>query len=227
MTMNIKTIICAAAVGVMLAACGSSKPVTQEPIRKTEGGKTVSSGSMDDLARQVGVEPNISVQRFTADIDLSIGMGGSSYNLGGKLAMKRGQVVRLNLTFMGFIEVGIIEFTPDYILIVNRMGKEYTKAQYNSLDVLVKNKINFKSVETMAWKNLYSPDGRKIRDAAFGKMIEQLINSNVKDSGKVTVKMDIGAPNTAKDFETYTSVKATYREVPAQVLIAKLMDFAK
>lgn len=107
------------------------------------------------------------------------------------------------------------------------MGKEYTKAPYNSLDVLVKNNINFKTVEAMAWKNLYSPDGKKVKDADFGKMIEQLINSNIKGSGKVTVKVNIGAPNTTRDFETYTSVKANYKEVPAQVLMAKLMSFAQ
>ncbi|MCM1078632.1 MAG: DUF4292 domain-containing protein [Bacteroidales bacterium] len=226
-TMNVKTIICAAVLGTVLAACGSSKHVTQEPLKNTAGGETVASENRETLARQAIEEPKTTVQKFMADLDLSVGRDGSSYNLGGKLAMKRGQVVRMNLTFMGFIEVGIIEFTPDYILIVNRMGREYTKAPYNSLDVLVKNNVNFKTVEAMAWKNLYSPDGRKINGSDFGKMIEQLVNSNMKDGGKVTVKVNIGAPNTTRNFETYTSVKPAYKEVPAQVLMAKLMDFAK
>lgn len=227
MKMNLKTIIFAAVLGLTLAGCGSSKQVSQEPIRQTTGGTTVVSEKREEMAQRIEEEKKNVVRRFIADLDLSVGMEGDSYHLGGKLAMKRGQVVRMNLTFMGFMEVGIIEFTPDYILIVNRMGKEYTKAPYNSLDMLVRNHVDFKSVEKLAWDNLYSPDGKKVKDAGFGKMIEQLINSNIKGSRKVTVRVNIGAPNTTRDFETYTSVKATYKEVPAQVLMAKLMNFAQ
>lgn len=196
----------------MLAACGSSKRVVED------------TPSLPQTKTEVTTPQITGPEKFTADLDLSLSTGSDSYSLGGKVSMKREKVVRMNLTFMGFVEVGIIEFTPDYILIVNKMQKEYTKAPYNSLDVLRKNNITFASIEKMAWEELYSQDGKAIKDNKLGKALEQMINSNIKGSGKVSVKIEVGKPNTTRDFETYTTPKDSYKEVPAQLLMAKFMQ---
>lgn len=196
----------------MMAACGSSKRVVED------------TPSLPQTKTEVTTPQITGPEKFTADLDLSLGLGSDSYNLGGKVSMKREKVVRMNLTFMGFVEVGIIEFTPDYILIVNKMQKEYTKAPYNSLDVLRKNNITFASIEKMAWEELYSQDGKAIKDNKLGKALGQMINSNIKGSGKVSVKIEVGKPNTTRDFETYTTPKDSYKEVPAQLLLAKFMQ---
>lgn len=244
--MKIKTIIFGAAVA-LLASCGSSKHAVTEtpadilnPTTTTQTPSTSTVTPSDNNPQQQSQQqvqqpsqqaspqlPEITVSQFTADLDISLGFGNDSYDLGGKIQMKRNQVVRLNLTFMGFIEVGIIEFTPDYILIVNRMGKEYTKAPYNSMDAMVKNNINFQTIQTMAWNQLYAKDGKAIKNADFGKAIEDLINANIKGGKKASVKITIGKPNTTRDFETYTTPKSSYTEVPAQILMARLMSFAK
>lgn len=229
--MKIKTIIFAAAVA-LLASCGSSKKAIEETptdITKPAASATTSKTQPAAPTTQPTTPQmqEITVKQFTADLDLAIGMGSDKYDLGGKVSMKRDQVVRMNLTFMGFIEVGIIEFTPDYILIVNRMGKEYTKAPYNSIDALKKNNITFQSIEAMAWQQLYAKDGKAIKNSELDRTLENLINSNMKSGKKVTVKIEVGKPNTTRDFETYTTVKSSYKEVPAQVLMAKLMSFAK
>lgn len=229
--MNIKTIIFGAAVA-LLASCGSSKhAVTETPadiLNPTTTPQTPPSSTVTTPSGKPQQQmPEITVSQFTADLDISIGFGDDNYDLGGKIQMKRDKVVRLNLTFMGFIEVGVIEFTPDYILIVNRMGKEYTKAPYNSMDAMVKNNINFQTIQTMAWNQLYAKDGKAIKNADFGKAIEDLINANIKGGKKASVKIAIGKPNTTRDFETYTTPKSSYTEVPAQVLMARLMSFAK
>lgn len=229
--MKIKTIIFAAAIA-LLASCGSSKKAIEETptdITKPATSATTSKTQPATPKAQPTTPQmqEITVKQFTADLDLAIGMGSDNYDLGGKVSMKRDQVVRMNLTFMGFIEVGIIEFTPDYILIVNRMGKEYTKAPYNSIDALKKNNITFQSIEAMAWQQLYAKDGKAIKNSELDRTLENLINSNMKSGKKVTVKIEVGKPNTTRDFETYTTVKSSYKEVPAQVLMAKLMSFAK
>lgn len=215
--MRIKTIILAAAVAT-LASCGSSKKAAE----------TTSTDVLQTTTKsQQTVTPVITVSQFISDLDLSIGFGNDNYDLGGKIAMKRDKVVRMNLTFMGFIEVGIIEFTPNYILIVNRMGKEFTKASYTSIDALKKNNINFETIQTMAWEKLYPKDGKKIKDSDLDSTIENLINSNIKNGKKVTVHIEIGKPNTTKEFDTYTTVKSSYKQVPADMLMSQLMNFAK
>lgn len=166
--------------------------------------------------------------QFVADLDLGLTAGQDEYSLGGKLSMKRDKVMRINLTFMGFVEVGIIEFTPTYILVVNRMGREYTKAPYDSMDALRKNNITFASLQTMAWERLYAADGKKQNQNALGETLARLINQGITDPKKqVAITITIGKPDTRRDFETYTTPKSSYKEVPAQLLMARLMSFAK
>lgn len=207
----------------ILAACGSSKKVaekTELPATKTET-KTEKSKPVEQSV------PEITVKRFVSDLEITVGMGRDSYTLGGKISMKRSEVMRINLTFMGFIEVGIIEFSPDGILIVNRMGREYTRISYDGTDALVKNNITYDSIEKLAWEKLYVDGGKKVNTVSLDNAIENLINSNLKDGKKVSVRIDVGQPDTKRDFTTYTIVKSSYKEVPPQVLMARLMSFAQ
>ncbi len=207
----------------ILAACGSSKKAaekTELPVTKTET-KTEKSKPAEQSV------PEITVKRFVSDLEITVGMGRDSYTLGGKISMKRSEVMRINLTFMGFIEVGIIEFSPDDILIVNRMGREYTRISYDGTDALVKNNITYDSIEKLAWEKLYVDGGKKVNTVSLDNAIENLINSNLKDGKKVSVRIDVGQPDTKRDFTTYTIVKSSYKEVPPQVLMARLMSFAQ
>lgn len=207
----------------ILAACGSSKKAaekTELPVTKTET-KTEKSKPAEQSV------PEITVKRFVSDLEITVGMGRDSYTLGGKISMKRSEVMRINLTFMGFIEVGIIEFSPDGILIVNRMGREYTRISYDGTDALVKNNITYDSIEKLAWEKLYVDGGKKVNTVSLDNAIENLINSNLKDGKKVSVRIDVGQPDTKRDFTTYTIVKSSYKEVPPQVLMARLMSFAQ
>lgn len=207
----------------VLAACGSSKKAaekTELPVTKTET-KTEKSKPVEQSG------PEITVKRFVSDLEITVGMGRDSYTLGGKISMKRSEVMRINLTFMGFIEMGIIEFSPDGILIVNRMGREYTRISYDGTDALVKNNITYDSIEKLAWEKLYVDGGKKVNTVSLDNAIENLINSNLKDGKKVSVRIDVGQPDTKRDFTTYTIVKSSYKEVPPQVLMARLMSFAQ
>ena len=207
----------------ILAACGSSKKAaekTELPVTKTET-KTEKSKPVEQSV------PEITVKRFVSDLEITVGMGRDSYTLGGKISMKRSEVMRINLTFMGFIEVGIIEFSSDGILIVNRMGREYTRISYDGTDALVKNNITYDSIEKLAWEKLYVDGGKKVNTVSLDNAIENLINSNLKDGKKVSVRIDVGQPDTTPAFTTYTIVKSSYKEVPPQVLMARLMSFAQ
>ncbi len=223
--MTLRRITIAIAAAAMLAACGSQKKVAEQtttsaPSTETPAGQTTSKPQTGQTPRPDGP------RQFVSDLDLTVGINSDTYHLGGKISMKRDEVMRLNLTFMGFIEVGIIEFTPEDILIVNRMAKEYTRLRYDDMDALRKNNITFSSIETMAWDKFYAADGKKKSDTAMDKAIEDLINSNMRNGKRVTVKIEIGKPDTSRDFATRTTVKSTYKEVPAQTLMAKLMSLA-
>lgn len=233
--MSIRTYLTLAATAIILAACGSSKNATQSAasqqaqqiLQTSAANNKNNTGTTQQTVTSQQQAPTMGLQKFVADIDLGITMGNDRYDLGGKMYMKRGEVMRLNLTFMGFIEVGIIEFTPDDILVVNRMGKEYTRVRYDQVEEMRKNNISYTTIENMVWEKLNPTAGQKISNGSFDKLVEDMINSNIKSSKKIKVNINIGKPNTSKDFETKTQLSSRYTEVPAQVLMSSLMKFAQ
>lgn len=211
---------------MMFCACGTSRKAAEDATSQitntvTQQQTTTTQTTVQSPAKQkVDMAPG--VDHFVADIDLTVGFGGDTHNLGGKLSMKRDAVVRINLTFMGFMEVAILEFTPEDILIVNRMGKEYTRLKYNAMDALVKNNITFDTIQQMAWQNFYAGQGKKISDASLDKALENLLSSGIKTGKKITVHLEVGKPDTKKNFETKTTLKSSYTEIPAQLILSKL-----
>ena len=110
-----------------IMACGSSKKAAEgkeNTVKIEENNKKQEEQKQQEQKQKpVAEKPSITVSRFVSDLKVNIELDGSKYSLDGKISMKRGEVMRINLSFMGFIEVGIIEFSPKDILIVNRMGK--------------------------------------------------------------------------------------------------------
>ena len=66
-------------------------------------------------------------------------------------------------------EVGRIEFTPDYVLVLDRMHKEYIKADYNQLDFLRDNGLNFYSLQALFWNQLFLPGSNKVGEGDMDK----------------------------------------------------------
>ena len=77
--------------------------------------------------------------------------------------MRKDDVIRLQL-FVPLIgsEVGRLEFTKDYVLIMDRIHKQYVKADYNQVDFLNRNGINFASLQALFWNQLFIPGAQKV-----------------------------------------------------------------
>ncbi len=75
--------------------------------------------------------------------------------------MRKDEVIRIQL-FIPILgtEVGSLEFTPDYVLIIDRLHKEYIKADYTQVDFLKKQGINFYSLQALFWNQLLLPGQR-------------------------------------------------------------------
>jgi hypothetical protein len=72
--------------------------------------------------------------------------------------MKRDDVIRLQLMAFGFVEAGRIELTKDYVLIMDRINKQYLKATYVQVDFLRNNGLNFNSLQALFWNELSEPN---------------------------------------------------------------------
>lgn len=165
--MKIKNILFAVALGGMtlaMAGCGSKKAATEgtsSSVDKHNGGNVQALAFVQKVANQ-----KVSTQNIVGKMSLNVQMGSKNITVPGSLHMRYGEVIRIQafIPLLGS-EVGRIEFTPDYVLVIDRMHKEYIKEDYNKVDFLKSNGLNFYSLQALFWNQLFMPGTTSISNA--------------------------------------------------------------
>lgn len=165
--MKIKNILFAVALGGMtlaMAGCGSKKSATEgtsSTVDKHKGGNVQALAFVQKVANQ-----KVSTKNIVGKMSLNVKMGSKNITVPGSLHMRYGEVIRIQafIPLLGS-EVGRIEFTPDYVLVIDRMHKEYIKEDYNKVDFLKNNGLNFYSLQALFWNQLFMPGTKSISDA--------------------------------------------------------------
>lgn len=165
--MKIKNILFAVALGGMtlaMAGCGSKKAATEgtsSSVDKHNGGNVQALAFVQKVANQ-----KVSTQNIVGKMSLNVQMGSKNITVPGSLHMRYGEVIRIQafIPLLGS-EVGRIEFTPDYVLVIDRLHKEYIKEDYNKVDFLKNNGLNFYSLQALFWNQLFVPGTKSISDA--------------------------------------------------------------
>jgi hypothetical protein len=99
---------------------------------------------------------------ITAKARLNLTLGDHSQKVNATLRMKRDESIQLMILapFIG-TEIGRLEFTPDYMMVVDRFHAQYVQIAYDEIDFLKEAKIDFYSIQAMFWADLYSPGVKK------------------------------------------------------------------
>lgn len=140
------------ALSLVLVSCGSHKKVVQAPVQMTPEVKN----KVDFLAN---VKDNAQTVKFmTSKVKFSVEVGPQKLTLTGNLKMKRDDVIRLQLMAFGFVEAGRIELTNEYVLIMDRINKQYLKAPWMSVDFLRNSGLNFNTIQALFWNELFKPN---------------------------------------------------------------------
>lgn len=149
---------------IMLASCGSKKNLTQEPLSQT--GNTVTSlEPVSYTAFMKKVNDNaVDVQNIVADLDFTLASGGKDVTVGGSLHMKKDDVIRIQLVALGLMEVGRLEFTKDYVLIMDKIHKKYVQEDYNNVSFLKDNGLDFSALQALLWNQLYIPGSKDVSE---------------------------------------------------------------
>ena len=143
--------VAAMAMPLVLASCSSKKKVVEEqkPV-------AVSSEQGEFLNK---VKDNAQSTKFiTSKVKFTVEVAPQNITLTGNLKMKRDDVIRLQLMAFGFVEAARLEFTKDYVLIMDRINKQYLKAPYMSVDFLRNSGLNFYSLQALFWNELFQPN---------------------------------------------------------------------
>ena len=169
--MKTRQIIVAAAccLTVMLAGCASHKTIGGVSANETATGNVQGKSEPLDFVRKVS-DQKVYAKNIVGKMTLNVKMGSKDVSVPGALRMRRDEVIRIQafIPILGS-EVGRIEFTPDYVLVLDRMHKEYIKADYNQLDFLRDNGLNFYSLQALFWNQLFLPGSNKVDEGDMDK----------------------------------------------------------
>jgi len=116
------------------------------------------------------VADNAQTTRFiTSKVKFSVEVGNRQMTLTGNLKMKRDDVIRLQLMAFGFVEAGRLEFTQDYVLIVDRINKQYLKVPYAQLEFFRHSGVDFYMLQSLFWNELFQPGKSRLTDRNLKK----------------------------------------------------------
>ncbi|MCR4852850.1 MAG: DUF4292 domain-containing protein [Prevotella sp.] len=170
--MKIIRIATVALMVVVMASCASKKHIVQTneptPVSPTKG-EVVDAAALlrqQQTAFFTKVKSNATnADNITGKIDFNLKSGSKDITVGGKLMMRRDDVIRIQLSvpLIG-MEAGRLEFTKDYVMIVDRIHTEYIKGDYNQIDFLKNNGIDFYALQALFWNMLFVPGEAHLSD---------------------------------------------------------------
>lgn len=156
-SLRIMKLAAAAMTIAMVAGCGSTRKVVTE----TPNAQAVVQ-KQEFLQK---VSDNAQYARFvTSKVKFTVEVGSQQLTLTGNLKMKRDDVIRLQLMAFGFVEAGRLEFTKDYVLVMDRINKQYLKVPYQQLDFMRNSGLDFYALQALFWNELFQPGKTRITD---------------------------------------------------------------
>lgn len=161
---------------LLLGACGTKKVVegngtTSSQTQNANSSRGHQSEALKKLTFVQKVSDNqVYSKNIVGNMSFSLQMGSKDISVPGALRMRKDQVIRIQL-FIPILgtEVGRLEFTPDYVLIIDRLHKEYIKADYNQVDFLKKQGVNFYSLQALFWNQLLLPGNQRVSESDLKK----------------------------------------------------------
>ncbi len=93
--------------------------------------------------------------KFTADL------GGNAIGTRGTLKIKADEGIQIGLTALGLVEVACLEFLPDKVRLIYKLGKEFADIHYNQVAFLQETGIDYKVLEAVLLNKIFFIDDSK------------------------------------------------------------------
>ncbi len=183
-TSSIMKVVCLA-LPLFLGACKSKQPVT---IQNDLPEQTHSEQKLlNKLAKNA--EASNKTQFMTSKVKFAVEYGAQNITLTGNLRMRRDDVIRLQLMAFGFVEAARIEFTREYVLILDRINKQYIMTPYAHVDFLRNSGLNFFSIQALFWNELFQPNRPALEEKDYERYATNMGDDETDD---VVISFDDG-----------------------------------
>ena len=199
------------AVSCAVVSCGTKKAAVDGTTSATGVSRGAASSETQriDFMRKV-YDNEVYAKSISSKIKFTINTGSKDLSVSGSLKMKKDEVIRIQLTPFGLMEVGRLEFAKDYVILMDRINKEYVKASYADVGFLQKNGLDFYTLQALFWNRLFIPGRQKITDSSL-KQFDVAVNGTAKDATISLKRGDMSYRWSAdKTSGLIQSVAATY-----------------
>lgn len=176
MKSTINVLILALAI-IAFGSCGTSRNAVKTGQQQQS---TASNAQQRQLAFVQKVNDQAPYQKnVVAKLTLTVNTGKKNISAPAQLHMRKDDVIRLQLLMpiLG-TELGRLEFTKDYVLIVDRYHKQYVKGDYKQVDFLRQNGITFNSLQALFWNRLSVPGSETVSESELRKFKAEVDNGN-------------------------------------------------
>lgn len=199
---------------VLMASCSASRQAATKSAGQTAG----TTITINDEREAVTARLNMDI----TDTELSCS---------GRLRMLRDDVVQLNLVFLG-MNIGTLEFTPDTVLLVDRINRQYVRARYQDIDALRERDITFPVLQGLFWgENVSGRDDGQItwRYTAFDKINRHKIPAGhevrfKQGSTQAGFDMTLSEFASSRNWDTRTSIdESKFQRRDANLLFKSML----
>ena len=179
----------------LVASCGTKKAVVQQkPIQENKAvqpaAPIVKDNKMESVVFMQRVTDNALYQKnLVSNLTFTLNDGHKDITVPGILRMRKDEVIRLQLLIPILrSEVGRIEFAKDYVLFIDRIHKQYVKASYDEVGFLRDNGINFYSLQSLFWNQVFIPRQQKVSEANLSQFTVDESKAQTEGSTLISLK---------------------------------------
>ncbi len=212
---------------VALEGCRSSRHATKEKEENVSG--TVVSGLGEKITNVPGI---------TSKLKLRLEAAGKGINCGGSCRLLRDDVVQIDITYSVFIvtvNVGTLELTKDYILLLDKMNKRYCRATYNEIPQLKAAGVDFNYLQNIFWGKAENKNNAYVNWAYVNWM--QLSDGKLPQEMELTLKGDnassfkatfeLNKVQESTNWSNRTEIPSDYEQVSLSTVMNAIMKVAQ
>lgn len=141
-----------------LASCRSHRKVMQDGDGVLTDGTSVPTEAPAVAQRSIVTQVNANRQPASglrAKMSMRLVAGTREVTVGGSLKMKRDEIIQLQLTALGLLEVGRLELTPGYLFVQDKINKRYVHIGWDEVPALQATGIGFATFQALFWNELF------------------------------------------------------------------------
>ncbi|MBQ8734550.1 MAG: DUF4292 domain-containing protein [Bacteroidaceae bacterium] len=116
---------------------------------------------------------------LSAKLKLNANIKGKTFSAGGNMKIKRGEGLQISINALGgLIEVARIEMTPEKMLLIYRLGREYAEVRYSEIEAFRSLGLDYSMLEAILMNEVFAPE-ENILDKALAKMDVKAANGEI------------------------------------------------